>query len=315
MKERQSSDKGPRGTINDNYEAEEGDVIAEDAVYLDELDGPALPRMAPARGVGTEGNDDDDFPSDNIITPRKRTAHERDLEEQESAQREKEQLAAERRKKFKNHDPYRLPDLPEGSLKPVRTSSGSGRDGSGSGTTNEIDPRMATEAELQSFIEDMKPEDFDLNSPDFRSLSTEMQYEIIGDLRIRSRQQSHKRLASMLRAAPTPLDFSKAQIASLSKRNVLTQQLLTVTDTIGTSGLQIPVRVAAERNREYVLVRNPEAEGGGWVLGVRDQGTKDKPIVLQESPLGKKRSGNSRTRYGEGPIDLDSDDDVEVVPR
>jgi DNA excision repair protein ERCC-5 len=140
----------------------------------------------------------------------------------------------------------------------------------------------------------MRPEDLDFDSPEFHSLPTEVQYEIIGDLRIRSRQQSHKRLASMLQKAPTPLDFSKAQIAQLSQRNVLTQRLLTVTDTIGNSGLQIPVRVASERNREYVLVRNPEAEGGGWVLGVRDQGTEQAPIIVEESPRKKKKAQRAR---------------------
>jgi DNA excision repair protein ERCC-5 len=131
-------------------------------------------------------------------------------------------------------------------------------------------------------------------------------------LRIRSRQQSHKRLASMLRQAPTPLDFSKAQIASLSQRNVLTQQLLTVTDTIGSSGLMIPTRVAAERNREYVLVKKPEVEGGGWVLGVRDQGTQDKPIIIEESPKKRKRIENGVIRKVD---DSDNDDDVAIIPK
>jgi hypothetical protein len=57
--------------------------------------------------------------------------------------------AAERRKKFKNHDPYRLPELPEGALTATRSnpSTNGGRP----------DPRMATEEELVHFIEEMKP--------------------------------------------------------------------------------------------------------------------------------------------------------------
>ncbi len=219
---------------------------------------------------------------------------------------EAEQIAvaqAERRKKFKNADPYRLPDLPG----PIGISSTQVTNGK-----TKPDPRMATEDELKTFIDTMKPEDFDVNSPEFRTLPTDVQYEIIGDLRIRSRQQSHRRLASMLRAAPTPLDFSKAQIANLSKRNTLTQQLLTVTDTIGSSGLQIPVRVASERNREYVLVRNTEAEGGGWVLGVRDQGSKDKPIVIEESPQSRKKKEAKARAW----LDSDEEDsDVEEIPK
>lgn len=264
------------------YQPEEGDLIEEgNAAYLDDD-----VRAAPVRTAtgATEGD-------------REATPPPVDPAEAATA------AAAARRKKFKNHDPYRLPELPDGALTATRPGS--------STTGTRPDPRMATEEELVHFIEEMKPEDFDLTSPEFRALPTETQYEIIGDLRIRSRQQSHKRLASMLQAAPTPLDFSKAQIASLSQRNNLTQQLLTVTDTIGTSGLHIPLRVAAERNREYVLVRNSEAEGGGWVLGVRDQGTQNKPIVIEESPKKRKRieGGVIRKR------DASDDDEVEVLKR
>lgn len=264
------------------YEPEEGDLIEEgNAAYLDD-DVRPVPVRAP-----TDSKDAERAESTPAFDPAAAAAA----------------AAADRRKKFKNHDPYRLPELPDGALTATRPGS--------STTGARPDPRMATEEELVHFIEEMKPEDFDLTSPEFRALPTETQYEIIGDLRIRSRQQSHKRLASMLQAAPTPLDFSKAQIASLSQRNNLTQQLLTVTDTIGTSGLHIPLRVAAERNREYVLVRNSEAEGGGWVLGVRDQGTQNKPIVIEESPKKRRRIEGGVIRKSDGY----DDDEVELVTR
>jgi DNA excision repair protein ERCC-5 len=274
------------------YQPEEGEIITADDVYLDELDGPQplrpQPHLAPAR-TNSSMTSDGAGPS----------IH------QQQATDEAEEIAnaqAERRKKFKNADPYRLPDLPG----PIGISAAQGANGK-----TKADPRLATEEELKTFIETMKPEDFDVNSPEFRALPTDVQYEIIGDLRIRSRQQSHRRLASMLRAAPTPLDFSKAQIANLSKRNTLTQQLLTVTDTIGSSNLQIPVRVASERNREYVLVRNTEADGGGWVLGVRDQGSKEKPIEIEESPQSKKRKEAKARRWLNSD---DEDSDVEEIP-
>lgn len=148
-------------------------------------------------------------------------------------------------------------------------------------TAAKPDARLATEEELKQFIDEVHPEDIDIESPEFRALPTEVQYEIIGDLRVRSRQQSHRRLADMLRAAPTALDFSMAQIKHLSQRNALTQQLLTVTDMVGKAHLTIPVRIAAERNREYVLVKRGEAEGGGWALGIRE-GTKANPIKVED---------------------------------
>ncbi|GHJ87920.1 hypothetical protein NliqN6_4322 [Naganishia liquefaciens] len=291
VREKQAGRANQPPGVEFEYQPEEGDLIEEgNAAYLDDSVGPQPVRQF--EGVDREtGNGAPLVESPVPVQPEPSPAQEMTPAI----------AAAERRKKFKNHDPYRLPELPEGALTATRSnpSTNGGRP----------DPRMATEEELVHFIEEMKPEDFDLTSPDFRALPTETQYEIIGDLRVRSRQQSHKRLASMLKAAPTPLDFSKAQIASLSQRNNLTQQLLTVTDTIGSSGLHIPVRVAAERNREYVLVRNSEAEGGGWVLGVRDQGTQDKPIVIEESPKKRPRIRNGVMHRN------DSDDEVEAIPK
>lgn len=176
-------------------------------------------------------------------------------------------VSPSKKNKFHDHDPYRLPevDLEERVAKATRTVV--------------PDPRLATEDELRAFIEDMRPEDFDVTSPAFRELPTEVQYEIVGDLRLKSRQSSHVRLQQMLKIAHTPLDFSKQQIKNLQQRNTLTQQLLTTTDSIGKAHISIPIRIASERNKEYVLVKN-EGEGGGWVLGIRDDGTQQKPIVI-----------------------------------
>lgn len=215
-------------------------------MYLDDLEnaqaGPSRPRPTPASRSASD-----------IIAA---TA---------SAATEPLDPAEERRKKFRKHDPYRLP---EANMPTVSTEE-------------KPDARLATEEELKQFIDDMKPSDIDIESAEFRALPTEVQYEIIGDLRIRSRQQSHQRLASMLRGAPTALDFSMQQIKHLSQRNALTQQLLTVTDMVGKAHLTIPVRIAAERNREYVLLKRGEDVGGGWALGIRE-GTKQKPIEVKE---------------------------------
>ncbi|KAJ7170760.1 hypothetical protein C8R43DRAFT_1059410 [Mycena crocata] len=171
--------------------------------------------------------------------------------------------------KFHDHDPYRLPDVDLEAAVAEATRAAV------------PDPRLATEDELRAFIEDMRPEDFDVTSAAFRELPTEVQYEIVGDLRLKSRQTSYARLQNMLRSASTPLDFSKQQIQNLRQRNSLTQQLLTTTDSIGKANITIPVRVASERNREYVLIKN-EGHEGGWILGIRDDGTRDKPIEIDK---------------------------------
>lgn len=170
--------------------------------------------------------------------------------------------------RFYDHDPYHLPDMDFDSKITEASQS-------------VLDPRLVTPEEMQSFISEMAPSDFDLTSEAFRSLSTEVQYEIIGDLRLKSRQTSFKRLQNMLKNSETPMDFSKEQIKGLKERNRLTQKLLTTTDSMGKANVEIPIRIAGERNREYVLVKN-EGEGKGWILGMRDVGTRDQPIIVDD---------------------------------
>ncbi|WWD03036.1 hypothetical protein V865_001080 [Kwoniella europaea PYCC6329] len=241
--------RAARSTASANqYPDEAGEQISENAVYLDELEsgaGPSRPRPQFIERASSSST------SIRPSTPAGVGEVPTDPEK--------------RRKHFKKHDPYRLPETTMPSVS----------------TTERPDARLATEEELKQFIDEVSPDDIDIESAEFRALPTEVQYEIIGDLRIRSRQQSHRRLADMLRAAPSALDFSKAQIKHLSQRNALTQQLLTVTDMVGKAHLTIPVRIAAERNREYVLVKRGEDEGGGWALGIRE-GSKEKPIQVEE---------------------------------
>lgn len=197
--------------------------------------------------------------------------------------------STKKKNRFHDHDPYNLPEvnMEEQVAKATRTHA--------------PDPRLATEEELRTFIEEMRPEDLDVASPAFRELPTEVQYEIVGDLRLKSRQTSYKRLQNMLRKAATPMDFSREQIKNLQQRNALTQQLLMTTDSIGKAHITIPVRIASERNREYLLIKNEGADGG-WVLGIRDEGTRTKPIEIDQD-----------TRVPTNDGDSDSDMEMEEV--
>ncbi|CAE6417991.1 unnamed protein product [Rhizoctonia solani] len=166
-------------------------------------------------------------------------------------------------KTFREHDPYQLPEL----------------DASIDSRTLPNDPRLATDEELRAYISRLRPDD-----PEFHELPADAQYEILGELRLKSRTTSHKRLQKMLRQSKTPMDFSMAQIKNLGQRNRLTQEVLSTLNLVGTGagGVVVPVKIASEKNREYVLVRN---EGGdrGFTLGIRQEGnTAEKPIVVEE---------------------------------
>ncbi|TFY57352.1 hypothetical protein EVJ58_g7063 [Rhodofomes roseus] len=210
--------------------------------------------------------------------------------------------SSKKKSRWHDHDPYKLPsvNMDEAVANATRSTA--------------PDPRLATEDELRAFIEEMRPEDFDVTSPTFRELPTEVQYEIIGDMRLQSRQTSYKRLQNMLRNAKTPLDFSKEQIKNLKHRNSLTQQLLTTTDSIGKAHVEIPIRIASERNKEYVLVKNEGAEGG-WVLGIRDEGTRTKPIEIDPVSDKEIEDDESDADMEEVPITSDVDPDLREYRR
>lgn len=161
----------------------------------------------------------------------------------------------------------------------------------------ESDHRLATEEELSDFIDQMKPEDLDINSPHFQALSTEMKYEIIGDLRVKSRQQNHARVEAMKRK--NDQEFSQVQILNLKQRNELTQKLLTVTDMVGKANLTIPVKIAAQRNKEYVLVKAQE----GWVLGMNNhEGDHQRSPTKIDLSSDEEESFEEVTRVGNGVL-------------
>ncbi|KAG9089268.1 DNA repair protein rad2, partial [Ceratobasidium sp. 370] len=168
-----------------------------------------------------------------------------------------------KKKNFQEHDPYRLPELETSLTERVATN----------------DPRLATDEELRAYVSHLRPDD-----PEFHDLPADVQYEILGELRLKSRTTSHRRLQKMLRQSKTPMDFSVAQIKNLGQRNRLTQEVLSTLDIVGTGkgGVVVPVKIASEKNREYVLVRNEGADRG-FTLGMRNEGnTAEQPIVVED---------------------------------
>lgn len=250
-------------------------VLDENTVYLEDLEGtaPTTARAPPP-------------PTSNSSSPTKTSTS-----------------TSPTKPRWHDHDPYNLPelDMPAAIAKATRSAA--------------PDPRLATEDELRAIVSELRTADrteedddmldVDFSSEAFRELPVEVQYELIGDARLRSRTTSHRRLQAMLRGAPTALDFSRAQIVGVARRNALTQQLLETTDSVGKAHVSIPVRVASERGKQYVLMRS-EKLGGGWVLGKGfdgDVGTKAKPIKVD--------IGSDEEEMKDG---RSSDVDMEEVP-
>ncbi|KAI4716562.1 PIN domain-like protein [Aureobasidium sp. EXF-10727] len=203
-------------------------------------------------------------------------------------------------KAFRKKDQYHLPDL--------------GVPLSEMGAPN--DPRIMSLEELENYArqfdtgEDINVYDFskiDFDGPFFLSLPPSDRYNILNAARLRSRLRmgySKDQLDTMF---PDRMAFSKFQIERVTERNDLTQRLMNLNGMNDDLmfGLDAPGRVAGERGREYVLVKNDGVEGG-WALGVvtgKNDGVENKPIDV-----------DAAEQEVHEAQDEDEDDDFEDVP-
>ncbi|PNS14180.1 DNA repair protein rad13 [Sphaceloma murrayae] len=242
---------------------------------------------------------------------RRREREKRDVEQEEQVEEDKLvyvdelQMTQQERvqnRRFRKKDQYHLPEL-ETSMAEM-------------GAPN--DPRIMTVEELEAYArqfdtgEDINVYDFskiDFDSPFFTSLPASDRYNILNAARLRSRLRmgySKDQLDSMF---PNRMDFSRFQIERVAERNELTQRLMNINGMNDDMmwGINGTGRVAGEKGREYVLVKNDGVEGG-WALGVvegRDEGQREKPIDVDELGERVKREEEEEEQ---------SEEDFEDVP-
>ena len=208
---------------------------------------------------------------------------------------------AARNEKFRKKDQYHLPDL-SGSLESM-------------GAPN--DPRIMSQAELEEYArqfhsgEDINFYDFskiDFESPFFLSLPAGDRYNILNAARLRSRLRmgySKEQLDGMF---PDRMAFSKFQIERVKERNELTQRLMHLNGMVeGDFLLDGGGRIAGEKGKEYILVKNEGVEGG-WALGVvsNNQGTK------KENAIDLDKDENSEDDSNRSHSDQDDFEDVAI---
>ncbi|KAI9712134.1 MAG: hypothetical protein M1812_006972 [Candelaria pacifica] len=209
---------------------------------------------------------------------------------------------------FKKKDAYHLPDL-DVSLADM-------------GAPN--DPRIMSHEELEEYArhfhdgEDINLYDFskiDFNSPFFLSLPASDRYNILNAARLRSRLRmgySKEQLDTMF---PDRMAFSRFQIERVTERNELTQRLMNINGMNGEDamfGVNGGGRVAGEKGKEYVLVKNDGVEGG-WALGVvgsKDEGQRNKPIDVDQ--LAHTVKDEEIEEDADGEVDEDGFEDVPI---
>lgn len=183
-------------------------------------------------------------------------------------------------RQFRKQDAYHLPEL-DVSLESMGAPD---------------DPRIMSHEELEEYARqfhsgrDINLYDFskiDFDSPFFLSLPASDRYNILNAARLRSRLRmgySKEQLDTMF---PDRMAFSKFQIERVRERNNLTQRLMNINgmnDDLSMYDIGTGSRIAGEKGREYVLVKDSEVEGG-WALGVlgnKEEGQRDKPIDVDQ---------------------------------
>lgn len=181
----------------------------------------------------------------------------------------------QKNRKFFRQDQYHLPEL-ETSIDAMGKPD---------------DPRIMSVEELEEYArqfnsgEDVNLYDFskiDFDGEFFKSLPPADRYNILNAARLRSRLRmglSKEQLDIMF---PNRMNFSKFQVERVQERNRLTQRLML---EMKMTGLDLTIngggRIAGDKNREYILVKNEGVEGG-YALGVvtqeKDLGEQHKPI-------------------------------------
>lgn len=208
-----------------------------------------------------------------------------------------------RGRNFRKQDPYHLPDI----------------DRSIAAMAKPEDPRIMSVEELEEYArqfnngEDINLYDFskiDFEGDFFKSLPSADRYNILNAARLRSRLRMGLTKEQLEVMFPDRMAFSKFQIERVQERNKLTQQLMKEIGMTGTDlTVNVNARVAGEKDREYVLVKNEGAEGG-WALGVvskeRDLGQSHKPIDVDELQFQYQTKSD--------PEEEDEDEDFEDVP-
>jgi len=207
-------------------------------------------------------------------------------------------------RKFKKTDQYHLPELSHGI--------------EGMGQPN--DPRIMSAQELEDYAkqfhngEDVNLYDFskiDFNGDFFMSLPAVDRYNILNAARLRSRLRMGTSKEELDKKFPDRMAFSKFQIQRVRERNELTQRLMNLNGMnegdnmfgVGTA------RIAGEKDREYVLVKNDGVEGG-WALGVvsldKSVGERNKPIdvdALHQAAKENEEPSESEEEFEDVPVE------------
>lgn len=139
---------------------------------------------------------------------------------------------------------------------------------------------------VDDFLDGLDLESINPASEEFQELPKAIQYQILSNLRLKSRLRMGYTKEQLQQVFPDSMDFSKFQIDMVRRRNFYTQKIINVTgiNDGGASKLNDENgrnRISGQKNKAYQLTKTEN----GWTLGLNDQEGNDvkKAIVLDEN--------------------------------
>ncbi|KAK2590247.1 DNA repair protein rad2 [Conoideocrella luteorostrata] len=291
-----------RATIQGRQRRREG--RREDAVRTaGKLLAVQMQRIAVEEEERRKRADDGDFAAREALAQREEVPDESKIayvDEIGMSEREKIQT-----RRFHKQDAYHLPEL----------------DGAIASMGKPDDPRIMSVEELEEYSrqfhngEDINLYDFskiDFDGDFFKSLPAPDRYNILNAARLRSRLRMGLSKDQLDEMFPDRMAFSRFQIERVKERNHLTQRLMYEVGMTGTDlTLGVNARVAGEKDREYILVKNEGVEGG-WALGVvskeKDLGEAHKPIDVDAIEI------QYQSKQEDIEVMEDDDADFEDIP-
>lgn len=224
----------------------------------------------------------------------------------------KKQLTLEPSDKvFKPHDDWDLPDI-EGFYYKKDDQRINPE------YNNEKQKILIENSAIDDAIDDLDLDSINPASEEFAELPKAVQYQILSNLRLRSRLRMGYMKDQLKAAFPNSLDFSKFQIDMVKRRNFYTQKLINVTGLHdgGASKLEdeeLVQRIAGKQNREYKLAKTEN----GWTLGLTNQdGTsKQQPILIDIDQSESSEKKDSRINHDSDEDDEFDWEDVDLKPK
>ena len=138
---------------------------------------------------------------------------------------------------------------------------------------------------IEDTIDSLDLDSIDPTSEAFEELPKNIQYQLLSNLRLKSRLRMGYSKEQLEQVFPDSLDFSRFQIDMVKRRNYYTQRIINMTGYHdgGASKLNDEVvnRISGQRNREYKITKTDN----GWTLGLgeHDGSAASKAIEIDSS--------------------------------